>query len=51
MDAFHSSQNGLNMNLVAAGGETAAKNQGKMQLKGRDYIIEDGDICHFRFNV
>jgi GTP-binding protein YchF len=37
--------------LVAAGGEAAAKAQGKMQLKGRDYIIEDGDVCHFRFNV
>jgi len=37
--------------LVAAGGESAAKAQGKMQLKGRDYVLEDGDICHFRFNV
>lgn len=37
--------------LVAAGGESAAKAQGKMQVKGRDYAIEDGDICHFRFNV
>ena len=37
--------------LVAAGSEATAKSQGKMQLKGRDYIIEDGDICHFRFNV
>ncbi len=37
--------------LIAAGSEAAAKSQGKMQLKGRDYILEDGDICHFRFNV
>jgi GTP-binding protein YchF len=37
--------------LIAAGSEAAAKAQGKMQLKGKDYIIEDGDICHFRFNV
>jgi len=37
--------------LTAAGSEAAAKNQGKMQLKGRDYVIADGDICHFRFNV
>jgi len=37
--------------LVAAGSEAAVKSQGKMQLKGKDYIIEDGDICHFRFNV
>jgi len=37
--------------LVAVGSEAAAKSQGKMQLKGRDYVIADGDICHFRFNV
>lgn len=37
--------------LIAAGSEAAAKAQGKMQVKGRDYTIEDGDICHFRFNV
>jgi GTP-binding protein YchF len=37
--------------LMAAGSEAAAKTQGKAQLKGRDYIIEDGDVCHFRFNV
>lgn len=37
--------------LVAAGSEAAAKTQGKALLKGKDYIMEDGDICHFRFNV
>jgi GTP-binding protein YchF len=37
--------------LVAAGSEAAAKTQGKAHLKGKDYIMEDGDICHFRFNV
>jgi hypothetical protein len=37
--------------LVAAGSEAAAKAQGKAMLKGKDYIMEDGDICHFRFNV
>ncbi len=37
--------------LMAAGSEAAAKAQGKSQVKGRDYIIEDGDVCHFRFNV
>ena len=37
--------------LMAAGGEAAAKAQGKAQVKGRDYVIEDGDVCHFRFNV
>jgi GTP-binding protein YchF len=37
--------------LVAAGSEEAAKAQGKAQIKGKDYVIEDGDICTFRFNV
>ncbi len=37
--------------LVVAGSEAAAKSQGKAHLKGKDYIMEDGDICHFRFNV
>jgi GTP-binding protein YchF len=37
--------------LVSAGSEAAVKSQGKALLKGRDYVIEDGDICNFRFNV
>jgi GTP-binding protein YchF len=37
--------------LVAAGSEKAAKEKGRQAVKGRDYIIEDGDICHFLFNV
>jgi GTP-binding protein YchF len=37
--------------LVAAGSEKAAKDRGKVQLKGKDYVMEDGDICHFLFNV
>lgn len=37
--------------LVAAGGEDAIRKAGKEQLKGKDYVIQDGDICHFRFNV
>jgi hypothetical protein len=37
--------------LVAAGSEKAAKQQGKAQQKGRDYVMQDGDICHFLFNV
>jgi ribosome-binding ATPase YchF (GTP1/OBG family) len=37
--------------LVAAGSESAARAAGKVQAKGRDYIIEDGDICHFLFSV
>ncbi|OGV67817.1 MAG: hypothetical protein A2283_22455 [Lentisphaerae bacterium RIFOXYA12_FULL_48_11] len=37
--------------LISAGSESAVKAQGKIQLKGKDYVIEDGDICNFRFNV
>lgn len=37
--------------LMAAGSEKAAKDRGKVQLKGKNYVMEDGDICHFLFNV
>lgn len=37
--------------LVALGSEEAVRRAGKEQVKGRDYVIEDGDICHFRFSV
>ena len=36
---------------IAYGGETAAKEAGKMRLEGKDYIVADGDVMHFRFNV
>ena len=36
---------------VACGGETRAKEAGKMRLEGRDYVVRDGDIIYFRFNV
>jgi ribosome-binding ATPase len=36
---------------VRLGGEQGAKEVGKMRLEGRDYVIKDGDVCHFRFNV
>jgi GTP-binding protein YchF len=37
--------------FVELGGEQAAKEAGRMRLEGRDYVIRDGDVCHFRFNV
>jgi len=37
--------------LIAAGSERAVKDQGKAQLRGKEYEMEDGDICHFLFNV
>jgi hypothetical protein len=36
---------------VASGGETRAKEAGKMRLEGRDYVVRDGDVIYFRFNV
>jgi ribosome-binding ATPase len=36
---------------VALGGETKCKEAGKMRLEGKDYIVKDGDVMHFRFNV
>ncbi len=36
---------------VALGGEQAAKDAGKLRIEGRDYVIRDGDVLHFRFNV
>jgi hypothetical protein len=32
-------------------GEQGAKEAGKMHLEGREYVVEDGDVMHFRFNV
>jgi GTP-binding protein YchF len=37
--------------LMAAGSEQGVKQAGKAQLHGKEYVIEDGDICHFLFNV
>lgn len=36
---------------IACGGEQAAKDAGKMRVEGRDYVVRDGDIFLFRFNV
>ena len=36
---------------VACGGEQGAKEAGKMRLEGKDYVVEDGDVIYFRFNV
>jgi hypothetical protein len=37
--------------FVANGGEQGAKEKGKMRLEGKEYVVQDGDIMHFRFNV
>jgi ribosome-binding ATPase YchF (GTP1/OBG family) len=36
---------------IACGGESGAKDKGKMRLEGKDYVLRDGDVMHFRFNV
>src|SRR5690606_22396281 len=36
---------------LALGGEVAAKEAGKMRQEGKDYLVQDGDIMLFRFNV
>jgi len=36
---------------VALGSENACKEAGKMSVEGKEYIVKDGDIMHFRFNV
>jgi hypothetical protein len=37
--------------FVALGSENAVKEAGKFKIEGKEYIVEDGDIMHFRFNV
>jgi GTP-binding protein YchF len=37
--------------LIEAGSEVAAKEKGDFRLEGKEYIMQDGDIVHFRFNV
>lgn len=37
--------------LVAAGSTNAAKEKGQVRLEGKDYIMQDGDVTYFRFNV
>ncbi len=34
---------------VACGGEVGARDAGKMRLEGKDYVVQDGDVMHFRF--
>lgn len=36
---------------IACKGEQGAKEAGKMKLEGKDYVVQDGDVVHFRFNV
>ena len=33
------------------GSELAIKEAGRLRLEGKDYVVQDGDVMHFRFNV
>jgi ribosome-binding ATPase YchF (GTP1/OBG family) len=37
--------------FTTLGSENAVKEAGKFKVEGKEYIVEDGDIMHFRFNV
>jgi hypothetical protein len=34
---------------VACGGEAGARDAGRLRLEGKDYVVADGDVMHFRF--
>ena len=36
---------------IALGGETGAKDAGKLRQEGKEYVVQDGDVLHFKFNV
>ena len=36
---------------ISYGSENAVKEAGKMSVEGKEYVVQDGDIMHFRFNV
>ncbi|MFA4872047.1 MAG: redox-regulated ATPase YchF [Patescibacteria group bacterium] len=36
--------------LIDCGGEAQAKEKGLIRLEGKDYVMQDGDVCHFRFS-
>lgn len=37
--------------FMACGGEAKARDAGKLRVEGKDYVVADGDVMHFRFNV
>ena len=37
--------------FIDCNGESGAKKDGKLRLEGKDYLVKDGDIIHFKFNV
>ena len=37
--------------FISCNGEAGAKEKGLMRLEGKEYVVKDGDVMHFRFNV
>jgi len=37
--------------FIQLGGESAARDKGRLRIEGKEYIVQDGDVMHFRFNV
>jgi ribosome-binding ATPase YchF (GTP1/OBG family) len=37
--------------FVSGNGEQGAKEAGRLRLEGKDYVVKEGDVIHFRFNV
>lgn len=37
--------------FIELGGEAGAKEKGKLRIEGKEYLVKDGDVMHFRFNV
>ena len=37
--------------FIQYNGEQGAKEAGKLRVEGKEYIVQDGDVMHFRFNV
>jgi ribosome-binding ATPase YchF (GTP1/OBG family) len=36
---------------VKLGGESKARDAGRLRIEGKEYVVKDGDVMHFRFNV
>ena len=45
------SETNFSDDFVACGGEIGANEKGKTRLEGPEYVVRDGDVMHFRFNV
>jgi ribosome-binding ATPase YchF (GTP1/OBG family) len=39
------------VDLIECGSEAKCRDQGRLKLEGKDYVVQDGDVIHFRFNV